>query len=111
MTKQAIPPISNRSETFTPKKTVRDYSAQEQLRFQEEFKPVAQSYTTKLKTVLKIVALLILCLISFSVSIAYEVDYGIWLSGAGIAACFIGMTILLLKATILCPASEVWTHS
>ncbi len=106
MTKQAIPPTPNRSESFTPKKTINDYSTQERLRFQEEFKPVAQSYTRRLKTVLKLVALLILCLIPFSVSIAYEVDYGIWLSGAGIVACFIGMTILLLKATILCPACK-----
>lgn len=79
---------------------------QERLRFQEQFKPVAQRYTARLKAVLKLVALLILCLIPFSVSIAYEVDYGIWLFGAGIAACFIGMIILLLKAAILCPACQ-----
>ena len=106
MTKQAIPPTLNLSESFTPKKTINDYSAQERLRFQEEFKPVAQSYTAKLKTVLKLIALLILCLIPFAVSIAYGVDYGFWLSGTGIVACFIGMAVLLLKATILCPACQ-----
>lgn len=104
--RQAIPPTPDRPGSFTPQKTVRDYSTQERLRFQEQFKTVAQSYTARLRAVLKLVALTLLLLVPFAVSIAYGVDYGFWLFGAGIVACLIGMAILLLKATILCPACQ-----
>lgn len=96
--------MPNHSESVIQKKIVTDYSAEEQLGFQEQFKPAAESYNARLRSVLKFVVLLLLFLIPFSVSIAYGVKYGYWLFGFGIVACFICMAYLLLKAKIVCPA-------
>ena len=89
-----------------PEKIVSHYSAQELVRFQEEFKPLADDYNARLWTVLKIIILLLLCLVAFCVSIAYSFSYGYWLFGAAILLCFVSMAYFLLTAKIRCTACQ-----
>lgn len=94
----------NRSDSFTQGKSVSQYSTQELIRFREEFMPLAESYNRRLRGVLKVVALLLLSLIPFCFSIAYNFSYGYWLFGTGILICFVSMAYLLVTAKITCTA-------
>lgn len=96
----------NSSDPLTPEKMAAHYSAQELARFREEFKPLAETYNAKLWTVIKVVALLLICLIPFCVSIAYSFSYGYWFFGAGIALCFASIIYSLLTAKIRCTACQ-----
>lgn len=96
----------NSLNSFRPEKLAGNFSAQELARFQEEFKPLAETYNAKLWTVIKLVALLLLCLVPFCVSIAYSFSYGYWLFGVGIMLCFVGIVYFLLTARIRCTACQ-----
>lgn len=80
------------------------YSARELIRFQEEFKPLAKAYTSRLWTVVKLLVLLLLCLVPPCVSITYNFSYRCWLFGAGILICFVGIISLLHTARLTCTA-------
>ncbi|HEV2801726.1 MAG TPA: hypothetical protein VGW12_14725 [Pyrinomonadaceae bacterium] len=88
------------------KKIASHYSPQELARFQEEFKPLAETYNAKLWTVIKVVVILLLCLIPFCISIAYNFAYGYWFFGAGIAICFACIIYFLVTAKIRCTACQ-----
>lgn len=95
---------ADNTNSFTPEKSVGHYSTQELIRFREEFKPLAEGYSRRLRAVLKVVALLLLSLIPFSFSIAYNFSYGYWLFGTAILICFVSMAYLLFTSKITCTA-------